>query len=150
MLKIFQTAIFVVFCLGLPHALSAKTLSGYIDASTVAKISARFKQTMHDGGIQGVSAAIQKCYDDAPSGENAAAISECMLFDIAAYKFDRGMQVVFTARGLAPRAATPLLTERAFNARMQIYSGMAFGGSMQAMVRYFGNAPDKIIDDLNQ
>jgi hypothetical protein len=70
----------------------ADMITGYVPLSTVARVAARLKKTLHDGGMVAVSADVQKCYDDVKN-DNLRAISECMLYDIAAYRLDGGMRV---------------------------------------------------------
>jgi hypothetical protein len=122
---------------------------GYVDAVTVAKVSAQLKHDMHSSGIQGVSTKDQQCYDNATT---ARAVSECMLYDISAFALDRGMMTVFISRGwntTSLGASTTLLTPQAFHARTQIYGEEAFG-SEEAANAYFGNASSKVLDDMNR
>jgi hypothetical protein len=121
-----------------------------IGAAIVTEVAQRFKQVLRSGGINGVSQDIQECYD-AASENDKTSLRMCMLYDIAAIRFDQGMMVVLRARGLTPPAASNLfLSKGAFDARMQIYAHSAFQGGLAEAYSYFGNAPDTIVGNLNR
>jgi len=124
-------------------------LSGVVDAATVAKVSAQFKSILKDQGMLGVSAAIDKCYE-AAGIKNAKASSECMLMDIAAYNLDSGMRKAYLARGAKVPPVTPQLADDSFRARMLIHTAFTFNRSWDAAMRYFGSAPDKIVEDVSR
>ena len=124
-------------------AVTARSSPVHVALPTVARVAATFKRTMAASGMNGVNQSVQRCFDEAGTS-NVSAIRACMLYDIAEYRLDRAMQVVFEARGWHP-VQNSYLTERAFGARMRIYSSIAFGGSEAAAYRFFGNAPDDVV-----
>jgi hypothetical protein len=60
------------------------------------------------------------------------------------------MRKIFESRGVDLGAQDPFLSDRAFGARMQIYTGMAFSGSEAAAYQFFGNAPNVVINGLSK
>ena len=115
-----------------------------VDPKVIALVTELFKTNFLVSGMAGVSKSVQKCYDDAGT-KKIEAIKVCMLYDTSHFKLDRMMRTVFAMRGLPSAPANTYLSDRAFGLRMQIYSSLAFGGSPAEANKYFGDAPDKIV-----
>jgi hypothetical protein len=114
----------------------AKSAAEHVDQKTVARITTRFKTVLAKGGIRAVVQDIGQCFGDALG--NVPAIRACMLYDISAVEFDKGMRKMFQSRGVDPGPKGAFLDDPAFNTRMEIYSGMAFGGSIAAANDFSG------------
>ena len=119
---------------------------GHIDPRVIASVTTRFKDALQKSGIHGVARDVGGCFDRAVG--NIPEIRACMLYDIAAVNFDKGMRKMFESRGVDPGAVDPFLADRAFNTRMEIYSAMAFGGSQTTAFAYFGNGPNQVMNGL--
>jgi len=129
------------------HA-GGKSAAMHVDQKAIGQVTARFKAAMQKSGIHGVVSDIEYCFDHAVG--NVPAIRFCMLYDIAAVNFDKSMRKLFVSRGVEVGEQIPFLADRASNARMEIYSGMAFGGSEDAARQFFGNAPIQVINSLSK
>lgn len=121
---------------------------GHVEPAVVAQVTARFKGALQAGGIHAVVADLGKCFDG--SLGNIPAIKACMLYDISAVRFDKAMRKIFESRGKNAGPAPPFLLDRAFNTRMQIYSGMAFAGSEKTAYEFFGGAPNDVMNGLSK
>ena len=120
-----------------------------ISQKTASDISKRFKGVMEKSGMSGVTVDVQKCYDDSLSKSNEQdLIRACMLYDKAAKALDLGFAQAMVARGSKdPGPANSYLTSKAYEARMKIYTEIAFKGYTPTQVRnYFGDYPSKLID----
>jgi len=120
-----------------------------ISQKTVSDITKRFKGVMDKSGMSGVTVDVQKCYDDALSRTNEQdLIRACMLYDKAAKALDLGFAQAMVARGSKdPGPANSYLMSKAYEARMKIYTDIAFKGYTPTQVRnYFGDYPSKLID----
>ncbi len=106
------------------------------DNVLVNRVSARLKNQLHNGGIIGVGRDVQRCYDDAGTSKSAAPkIRECMLYDAAAYRLDKGMQAAFTMRGM-DSSDHKYFSDKPFNMRLIFYGGIAFSGNDADANRY--------------
>ena len=121
---------------------ASPVLPKQVSAAIVNSITAKFRTTLQAKGITGVGLEVQACYDAA--GTTPSAIAPCMRYDIAARKLDQGMMAAFTARGMNAVPGS-YFTDRAFEARMKIYTGLAFGGSSATSARFYGNAPTRVM-----
>ena len=122
-----------------------------ISQKIVSDIARRFKGVMEESGISGVTADVQKCYDDALSKSNEQElIRSCMLYDKAAKALDIGFGKAMVARvGKDPGPANAYLSNKAYKTRIEIYTKIAFKGYTDAQViNYFGDYPSKLIDRL--
>ncbi len=122
-----------------------------ISQKIVSDIARRFKGVMEESGISGVTADVQKCYDDALSKSNEQElIRSCMLYDKAAKALDIGFGKAIVARvGKDPGPANAYLSNKAYKTRIEIYTKIAFKGYTDAQViNYFGDYPSKLIDRL--
>jgi hypothetical protein len=124
------------------------TGGAHVDTKVIAQATVRLKAKLQQSGIQGIVQDVGKCFDD--SRGNVPAIRSCMLYDIATMNLDKSMRKIFESRGMNPGPQSPFLSDKAFNARMQIYSGMAFGGSDSAAYQFFGSAPTMVINGLSK
>lgn len=122
-------------------SLPPASVNQQVPATTISEVSARFKQVFSTTGIQGVSRDIQNCFDDAKS---AMKTKSCMLYDISAVRFNKSVIEQFVSRGATNIPSNPYLEDRAFEARMKIYSRLVFGGSQDAALAYFGDAPNTV------
>ena len=115
-----------------------------VDAKVTAQVTARFKRVREATGILGVNRDVQACYDSAARRIDATRL--CMLYDIAQVRLDRVVAGMFRSMGQDdPSIDNEFLSERAFELRMKIYAGVAFGGSEAEAFRFFGDAPDRIV-----
>lgn len=126
----------------------AQRVTGHPTQAQIDTTISLFRRAMDKGGIQGTSEEIRRCYDRADVVP--AALANCMLWDIAAMKLDVAMRKIFTAQGVDAGPPPPFLTPRAFDARLQTYGVLAFGSDQTAITRYFGNAPDKVVQGLSK
>ena len=59
------------------------------------------------------------------------------------------MRKALQSRGLNdPGPGTRYFNDQAFAARMQIYSGIAFEGSQSAATKFFGDAPNRVLNKV--
>jgi hypothetical protein len=120
-----------------------------ISQQTIKKFATRFQSQYQEGGISAVTLDVQKCYDNALSKPNEVElVRECMLYDKAAKWLDKGFALAMEARGSKnPGPANPFLADKAYDARMKIYSSIGFKGfSSEQVNRYFGNYPIKVVE----
>jgi hypothetical protein len=126
------------------------SLPAHVPESIVALIGARFRHELKQSGIAGVSRDIQVCYDVAFIVKpNREPLSRCLLYDIAATRFDRTMRDLFVGRGM-PRldGTVPYFSRDASTTRLNIYGQMVFGAGGNAR-SYFGDAPSRVQKALN-
>lgn len=120
--------------LGLVVALSGTAQAGDLPTSeTVSMLAKRLSTQLNDGGIIGVGEDVQKCYDvaDADQTMRQVLLRQCVLYDSAAYRFDRSMHNAFEMHG-HPINQTPYFTERAFGLRLSYYGHKAFSSDAAA------------------
>lgn len=120
-----------------------------ISQQTIKKFATRFQSQYQEGGISAVTLDVQKCYDNALSKPNEVElVRECMLYDKAAKWLDKGFALAMEAReSKNPGPANPFLDDKAYDARMEIYSSIGFKGfSSEQVNRYFGNYPIKVVE----
>jgi hypothetical protein len=125
------------------------SILGNISQQTIKKFAARFQSKFQEGGISAVTVDVQKCYDDALSKPNEVElVRECMLYDKAAKWLDKGFALAMEARGSKnPGPANSFLADKAYDARMKIYSSIGFKGfSNEQVNRYFGNYPIQVVE----
>jgi hypothetical protein len=60
------------------------------------------------------------------------------------------MRKMFVSRGVDVGIQIPFLSDRAFDARMGIYSAMAFSGSEAEAYQYFANGPNIVMEGLSK
>lgn len=120
----------------------------HVEVNVVRQVTQRFKSVLNARGMQGVVTDLEQCFDNAI--DDISAIKMCMLYDISAVKFDKIMRLMFESRGVNTGPTTPFLSDRAFSARMKIYSSIAFGGSEELAYDYFGDSPNKVMDGVSR
>ncbi len=132
---------------------SAQTLLEHFSQGTIDKVAARFSAALHDGGMTGVVTDIKACYAVTTfkhTKENGAAIAFCMLYDYAAYDFDKGMRTNFVAQGLNdPGNVSTYLSDDALGARFAIYAPIPFGDNPASVGAYFADAPSQVLAKLH-
>ncbi len=122
---------------------------GTVNARVTDRVTDRFKRVREATGILGVNRDVQKCYDGAKERIDPTRL--CMLYDIAQVRLDRAVARMFKSMGEDdPSMDNKFLSEKAFALRMKTYSDVAFGGSEAEALRFFGSAPDKIVQSLSQ
>jgi hypothetical protein len=94
------------------------------DEATIWRAATRLREQLRAVGMNGVGRDVQKCYDDA--GQAALKIRECMLYDGAAFRLDKGMQGAMAMRGES-LGQTRYFADQAYGMRLSFYGTRAFG-----------------------
>jgi hypothetical protein len=94
------------------------------DEATISHTAKRLKERLKAEGMNGVGRDVQKCYDEA--GDAAMKIKECMLYDGASFRLDKGMQGALAMRGES-LGQTRYFADQAYGMRLNFYGTRAFG-----------------------
>jgi hypothetical protein len=121
-------------------------LSGQVSDATMNQVEADLAKLMNEGGAHALSSADQDCYNTKVlGGKDGDAISYCLLLDAVAYQLDQGMRSIAGSEGTSLPAVTPFMTTEAYNSRQTVFADTAFGGSVNALNSYLGQAPGTVL-----
>lgn len=121
-------------------------LSGQVSTATMNQVEADLAKIMNEGGAHALSSADQDCYNNKVlGGQDGNAISYCLLLDAVAYQLDQGMRTIAKSEGTSLPAVTSFMTTAAYNSRQIVFADTAFGGSVDALNSYLGQAPGTVL-----
>jgi hypothetical protein len=133
-----RTLIAGAFLCGTGHLAyaSGTALRGHVDTKVEFAVAAQFQRAFDAGGMTEVASELNDCYNklDGATQDSDTQATMCMLFDQFAYTTELGFRQHMEGNG-APvtPAAWPILTDKAFAARQNIYAELYFAGSASAL-----------------
>lgn len=120
-------------------AARAQSFTGAANSNVEFATAYVFQTTFDESGMSGVSGKVQKCYMQVLAGTITPMRAKiCMLLDLTAVSTDRWFrQRLLGESGHMPPATTPILSNAAFKARVDMYVHKYFHGRANEFYRYY-------------